>query len=343
MEILLTFKLGSELYAAPLARVRQIVPLDGVRRVPSVPLFARGVLDLDGRAVPVVDLGLKFGLVSPPGVRSSVVVVDVRAADSPPTMGFVVSGLGRVLEVDAAAIEEPPHLGAGIRVEFLRGLLRAEGALVLLLDLDRVLSATEIEALLGLDQAAAASAEGRAANASPGEAPAAEPDAAEPTRSAEAREGYLVVRIAREELALEVGRVREILECRAVTPVPGVPPAVRGAINVRGTAIPLLDLAVCIGRPRATTERRTSVVLVEDEPGNATTALGLAVDAVSDIVEVDSDDVEPAPSFGVPCPRDLLRGIVRAGTRFVPVLDLDRVVDAAFPRDLERAEGAPRP
>jgi purine-binding chemotaxis protein CheW len=137
---------------------------------------------------------------------------------------------------------------------------------------------------------------------------------------------YLTFSLAGEEYGIAILRVREIVECGAVTRVPGTPPFIRGVVNLRGTVLPVVDLAAKFGLGETALSRWTCVVMVEAEWEGVTTAMGLMTDAVSRVLDLGPQDIEPVPSFGVPVRLDYLLGMGRAEPRLVLILDIDRVL-----------------
>jgi purine-binding chemotaxis protein CheW len=137
---------------------------------------------------------------------------------------------------------------------------------------------------------------------------------------------FLTFAIAEDEYAVAVRRVREILEYETVTHVPGLPPWIRGVINLRGSVVPVVDLAVKLGLPAAPATRRTCIVIVELELEGLATAIGIIADAVSQVIDLQADDIEPPPAFGTLMRVDYLRGLGKLARAFVLILDIDRVL-----------------
>jgi purine-binding chemotaxis protein CheW len=145
----------------------------------------------------------------------------------------------------------------------------------------------------------------------------------------------LTFRLAGDEYALPVLKVREILEYSGLTRVPKAPAAVRGVINLRGRVVPVVDLAPGFGLPPARTDGRPCVVIVEAEAEGGASVVGLLVEAVSHVVDLGPDDVRPAPAFGTSARLEHVLGIVRRDDRFLVLLDIDRALSSA-----ERAQPA---
>lgn len=133
----LTFFLDDEEYGLAILKVREIIRLLPITRVPRTPEAVRGVINLRGKVIPVIDLRMRFGL--PEGEhteRTCIVVVQANGVE----FGVVVDAVSEVVDVAAADIEEAPDLGAQVSTDFLLGIAKAQGSVKLLLDIDRVLA-----------------------------------------------------------------------------------------------------------------------------------------------------------------------------------------------------------
>ncbi len=143
----LSFVLAGEEYAIGILQVREIIEYESVTRVPGSPEWIRGVTNLRGSVLPVVDLGMKFGL--PPSTinrRSCIVVVEVAFQDGKLVMGVLADAVGQVLDLAPGDIEPPPAFGTPVHGDYLSGLAKAGKKFILLLNIDRVLSRQELRA-----------------------------------------------------------------------------------------------------------------------------------------------------------------------------------------------------
>ena len=136
----LTFFLANEEYALQILTVHEIIGMMPVTRVPRTPDFIRGVLNLRGRVIPVVDLRIRFGMEVVENQDVCIIVVQVRGIQ----MGIVVDRVSEVVMVAAADIEPPPSFGFDVPTDFLLGIAKAQGRVRMLLDIDHVLTTTEI-------------------------------------------------------------------------------------------------------------------------------------------------------------------------------------------------------
>ncbi|HEX5311395.1 chemotaxis protein CheW [Aquabacterium sp.] len=137
---------------------------------------------------------------------------------------------------------------------------------------------------------------------------------------------YLIFSLGKELFAVGTLRVREIIEYGNVTNVPMMPGFIRGVINLRGAVVPVIDLNSRFGRERTEISRRTCVVILEVITDGDTHVLGIVVDAVSAVRQINAADVEPAPSFGTGIRADFIDGMAKVNGHFVILLDLGKVL-----------------
>ena len=137
---------------------------------------------------------------------------------------------------------------------------------------------------------------------------------------------YLTFVVAGEEYAIGILQVKEILEYDVVTPVPQTPEFIRGVINLRGLVVPVVDLAVKFGLPASTPTRLSCNVIVEVDLEGQRTTVGLMADTVSQVVDLHARDIEPPPTFGTAVHLDYLRGLGKAGKKFVLILDIEKLL-----------------
>jgi len=139
----LTFYLGNEEYGLEILKVSEIIGMQPITRVPRMPDFVRGVINLRGKVIPITDLRAKFGM-SVDGVTDGcIIVVQMQGVQT----GVVVDRVSEVVSITEDDVEDAPSFGAGIRTEFLLGIGKAGGRVRLLLDIDRVLATSEVDLL----------------------------------------------------------------------------------------------------------------------------------------------------------------------------------------------------
>ncbi len=137
----LTFALGEEEYGLEILKVREIIGLMKITRVPRMPEFVRGVINLRGKVIPVMDLRLKFGMESVDDTdHTCIIVVDLDGM----LMGTVVDRVSEVVNISESQIEEAPSFGVKVNTEFILGIGKSGSRVIILLDIAKVLSADEI-------------------------------------------------------------------------------------------------------------------------------------------------------------------------------------------------------
>ena len=157
----LTFRLEEEVFALEIGQVREVLDYTAITRVPRMPAFMRGVINLRGSVVPVVDLRLKFGMsATERTLNTCIIIAEVSVGGERTLLGALADSVQEVIDLDPAQIEPPPRLGASVNVEFIRGMGKRDEAFVIILDVDRVFSTDE----LSLVQGAGASGESEAAS-----------------------------------------------------------------------------------------------------------------------------------------------------------------------------------
>ncbi|PIA67257.1 chemotaxis protein CheW [Pseudomonas sediminis] len=138
---------------------------------------------------------------------------------------------------------------------------------------------------------------------------------------------YLTFVLSGENYAVDSLSVREILEYTRFTPVPRMPATVRGAINLRGSVVPVIDLQARFGGSRTELNKRTCIIILDVPDEDRQQSLGVLVDAVSAVREIDPEEIQPAPAFGSHLRSEFITGVVRMGERFITLLALDQVLD----------------
>lgn len=137
---------------------------------------------------------------------------------------------------------------------------------------------------------------------------------------------YLTFVLGGEMFAIGILAVKEIIEYGGMTAVPMMPESIRGVINLRGSVVPVVDLARLFGRPAAPITRRTCNVIVEVESETGRQDVGVVVDAVSEVLEIRQDEIEPPPSFGARLRTDFMVGMGKVANSFVILLNVDKIL-----------------
>ncbi|WP_322978894.1 chemotaxis protein CheW [Pseudomonas sp. C11] len=137
---------------------------------------------------------------------------------------------------------------------------------------------------------------------------------------------YLTFALAQELFAVDIHAVREIIEYGHLTSVPMMPPSILGVINLRGAVVPVIDLGLRFGGSATVIGPRTCIVILEIATEDGLRVIGMVVDAVSEVLELGAEQIEPAPSFGNRIRADFIRGMGKVNNRLVVLLDVGRVL-----------------
>ncbi len=144
----LTFSLAGEEYGIGILKVKEIIGMMPVTHVPQTPEFVKGVINLRGKVIPVVDLRLRFALEAAPYTeRTCIIVVEVAGASGSVMMGIVVDAVSEVLNIRGTDIENTPAFGVRLNTDFILGMAKAAGGIKILLDIDKVLSSEDLVAI----------------------------------------------------------------------------------------------------------------------------------------------------------------------------------------------------
>jgi purine-binding chemotaxis protein CheW len=144
----LTFQLANEEFGIRVLKVREIMGLQEITAVPQTPAHIKGVINLRGKVIPVIDLRLKFNLSAAEYTqRTCIIVTQVKGDSGTLPMGIVVDGVSEVLNLTAGEIEDTPDFGENVAGQYLLGMAKVKGKVKILLDIDRVLSVQELHNL----------------------------------------------------------------------------------------------------------------------------------------------------------------------------------------------------
>src|SRR5271157_6656608 len=141
----LTFSLKGEEYGIVILKVKEIIGIMNITPIPQTPPYVKGVINLRGKVIPVIDLRLRFGMEeSAYTERTCIVVVEIDGTDSKLHIGVVVDSVSEVLNIKGGDIEDTPSFGTTLKTDYILGMAKTGGAVKILLDIDRVLSNSEI-------------------------------------------------------------------------------------------------------------------------------------------------------------------------------------------------------
>ncbi len=142
----LAFKLEDEVFAFDISKVREVLEFDTVTKVPQTPEMMKGVINLRGSVVPVVDMRIKFGMgATEKTVNTVIIIIEIDLDEESTLIGALVDSVKEVMDLDSGHIEPPPNIGTQLNTEFIKGMGKQNGEFIIILDIERIFSSEELE------------------------------------------------------------------------------------------------------------------------------------------------------------------------------------------------------
>jgi len=149
----------------------------------------------------------------------------------------------------------------------------------------------------------------------------------ESTEITETRQ-YLTFKLANEIFATDVAQVREVLDFTTITEIPRTPPFMSGVINLRGSVVPVVDMRLCLEMSKTERTTNTCIIVLEVLLDNESIIIGALADSVEEVIDLDPEQIKPAPRIGTQIRTDFLKGMGKRDDQFIMILDIDRVFSA---------------
>ena len=297
---LVTFTLDGVEFGMDIDRVQEITPRTDITPVPGSPSFVLGVVNLRGMIIPVLDSRQRFHLPpKPPTDKTRIIILSLAGQAT----GLMVDSVAEVVKLDDFTLRETPPLVAGVRSEYLAGMVTAGDRLITLIDHEKLLDSAEF----GLREVLAE------ANAGGSTFMAAESVA----EQVEEELPYVTFTLGMESFGLDLKLVEEIIEVPSITKVPDAPPYVMGVICLRDQVLPLLDFIQLLNVEPATKPAEEPMVILLTF-GQA--KLGIVVDGIQEIIRIREGDVLPPPQTLSETESKNLEGVVLRSDRMVSLL-----------------------
>ncbi|MCL1893113.1 MAG: chemotaxis protein CheW [Holophagaceae bacterium] len=316
---LVTFTLDGVEFGLDIAKVQEITQRFNITPVPGAPSFVVGVLNLRGQIIPVIDSRRRFHLTpTQPTPKNRVIVIDLAGQAT----GLQVDAVSEVVKLDDFSLRETPPLVAGVRSDYLAGMVLAGSRLITLIDLDKILDSQEFGQKEAINQGAATASSFGLTDHSLG-------DDEEDTDTLT----FITFGLGHENFGLNLEFVEEIVELPPITKVPDAPDYVLGVICIRDKVLPLLDLFQMFDVEPSEQEghhtEEDMVILLTI--GNA--RLGVVVNGIQEIIRVKNKDILPAPQTLKETESARLEGVVMRTDRMVSIL---RVVEILSHEDQQK-------
>lgn len=330
MSLYLLFSLNDARYGVEVLSVLEIAWLPELTPTEEAPPYIAGVINLRGKIVPVMDLGLRLG--HPPRslqLGDSVVLLQTDGV----TMGVIVNEVSDVAAIPAAVIEPPPHYDGDTSAHdhFIAGNARVGEEIVMLLDVQRLIHAPQVDS--PREYPARQSASCAFANAAHYFCPDATDEEraifrarahnlaqVEEDRSAAERIPLSIIQLGEEWFGVGLEVVREFAHLRRVTPIPCCPPHIAGNMNLRGDILTLLDIRGRLNIPAASAAEEVMVI----ESGGL--PIGVPVGRVLEVIYLHAADIVPMPAALQEEKDEYCKGVARYGAGMVSILDMPKIL-----------------
>jgi len=319
---LVTFYLGGEEFGLPISKVKEIVSVPAITRLPKAPDYMEGIANLRGNILPLVNLRLLFGLPfeeRTDDTRAVVVEINGRA------MGIIVDRVMEVLNVDNGHIAPPPAISrSSIEGNYLQGVARLDHGkrLVLLLDAESLLPTIEYSQ----SQSNKAEESGF--------------EAAEAITDKTLHETQLVTfRLGTEEFAINIMHVQEIIRVTALSQIPNAPEFVEGVVSLRDQLLPIVNLRKKFKMPAVEVTEDSRIIVVNLDKNS----VGIMVDSMSEVLLVNNNTIEGLPSFMNDTQSEQLNGVAKLldGKRLIMIMDVEKVLSTNEFNQMQFVEETP--
>jgi len=301
---LVTFTLDDVEFGLDIDRVQEITPRTDITPVPGSPSFVLGIVNLRGSIIPVLDSRLRFHLPpKAPTPRTRIIILDLAGQAT----GLMVDSVSEVVKLDDFTLRDTPPLVAGVRSDYLAGMVTAANRLITLVNLEKILDSAEFGERTRL---AGHGGEARVFGGG---------SAQEEVEQVEDDLPYVTFSLGKESFGINLKIVEEIIELPAVTKVPDAPPYVLGVICLREQVLPLLDLVQLLKAEPAERQVPADMVILLSF-GQA--KLGVVVDGIQEIIRIREEDILAPPQTLSEREAKDLEGVVLRPDRMVSLLKI---------------------
>ena len=304
---LVTFTLDGVEFGLDIDRVQEITHRTDITPVPGSPSFILGVINLRGLIIPVIDSRIRFHL-APQEPTSKTRIIVLRLAGG--ATGLQVDSVAEVVRLEDHNLRETPPLVAGVRAEYLAGMVTVGARLITLIHLEKLLESTELTRRAEFDDL------GMAGTIGSGD---------EATGEEEEEDGrpFVTFRLGSESFGIALHEVEEIVELPPVTKVPDAPDYVLGVICLRDQVMPLVDLSEILSIQQGDSERKRDMVVLLSF-GSA--RIGVVVDEIQEILRVQDGQTLPPPQTLSEAEREHLEGILLLPGRMVSLINVLKII-----------------
>ena len=312
---MISFQMGKEEYGVDIGLVDEIIRIPAITTVPDAPMHMKGIICLRGKVLPVISLRSLFGMYEKENDnRSRILVIKLSDTDEESSFGIIVDQVNEVVGVPVTSIDPPPSfLNNGSHLKGI-GKLNNGKRLIIVMDPSEIIMSSGLPQKIG---SGSGQDLGLALKLK--------------ERSSLDELQLVTLKIGNEEFGINIMNVQEIIRLTEITVIPGAPFYVKGVVNLRGNVLPVLDL-----RARFEMEEReltsSERIVVTTYRGKAT---GLIVDAVMEVLQISTSDIEPSPEIISGVRSMFIDGIAKKddGKRFIIILSIAEILGITEPEE----------
>ncbi|MBN1495773.1 MAG: chemotaxis protein CheW [Spirochaetes bacterium] len=330
---IIVFRVADNLFGIDVEHIREIIEPTRITRVPLVNRTILGAINVRGLIVPIIDLCKRlYDCERTDSKTSRIFICEAKDGAESVMIGGMVDAVVSVADLSDGDMSESPDFGSKLRPDFIRCAAKIDGQYIMLLDVDRVFDIEELGKLAVQDVNAA---ENLAIKSEEYEEEGLKDVLGHADiKVSEDRGSYIQFSIGDELYGVDVKRVQEVVKIGSLERIPNALPFLKGVMNIRGTATPLVDMRLRCSLPEKeyTEDTPVMVINVKDIP------VGLVVDDVTNILEIPSAAVQDTFHYSAQIDRDFISGLAEISDKFVILVNVDRILSDEEFTDLKNHE-----
>jgi purine-binding chemotaxis protein CheW len=305
----LSFEIDNELFGISLTNLNQIIEEQELTKVPMSSDLMEGIIHHNNKLLPIVNFHKWLTLKNEgSGEQNNILIVEVHSGEETLKIGLKVDKVLEVVHFEAHEIEKVPEIGDG-NTKYIKGAARYLEKFIMLIDVDNLFTSEELASIKQSSQGQS-----------------------EDILEEIAREGllniYLSFTIGKEKLVVDANKVVEILDMPEITPVPGSGSELAGVLNIRGNILPVLDTRIKFNINLSEKNQKiTTVMVLEVNANGEQLSVGAIVDSVTDIIEINDENINKTVSLDLPFNPEYLTGVAKIKDDFIQLMSIDKVFE----------------
>jgi len=305
----LSFEIDKELFGINLTNLNQIIEAQELTKVPMSSDLLEGIIHHDNKILPIINFNNWLSLKNEgAGERNNVLVIEIQSGEETIKVGLKVDKVIEVMHFEANEIEKVPEI-RGSKTKYIKGAARYREKFIMLVDVNNLFSSEE---LASIKQSSRSQVE----------------NILEEIVHDSLVNIYLSFTIGKEKMAVDANKVVEILDVPDITPVPGTDKELVGVVNIRGNILPVLDTRIKFNIDLSKENQViTTVMVLEVNTNGEQHSVGAIVDSVTDIIEIDDENINNTVSLDLPFNPEYLTGVAKVDDNFIQLMNIDKVFE----------------